>query len=74
MMQLENVVGQTQQRPFHFNLNGTAEQEATKAHVFLDHGEDALGLDAAVDADQLASVVLMRSSISARCLAKRLET
>ena len=54
MMQLENVVGQAQQRPFHFNLNGAAEKESTKAHVFLDHGKDALGLDAAVDPDQLA--------------------
>ena len=53
-MQLENVVGQAQQRPFHFNLNGAAKKEPTKAHVFLDHGEYALGLDAAVHADQLA--------------------
>ena len=54
MMQLENIAGQAQQRPFHFNLHGAAEKEATKSHVFLDHGKNALGLDAAVDPDQLA--------------------
>ena len=54
MMQLEKIVSQAQQRPFHFNLNGAAEEETTKAHVLLNHGKDALGLDAAVHADQLA--------------------
>ena len=54
MMQLENVVGQTQQRPFYFYFNGAAEKEPSKPHVFLDHGEHTLGLDAAVDADQLS--------------------
>ena len=53
-MQLENVVGQAQERPFHFDLDSAAEKEPTKAHVFLDHGKDALGLDAAIDPDQLA--------------------
>ena len=42
MMQLEKVVSQAQQRPFHFDLDGAAEKEPTKAHVFLNHGENAL--------------------------------
>ena len=76
MMQLENIVSQAQQCPFHFNLDGAAKKEATKSHVFLNHGENTLCLDAAVDTNQLAfsSVDPIRSSISARWRAKRLET
>ena len=54
MMQLEHVVSQTQQRPFHFNFSGAAEKEAAKSHVFLDHGENALGLDTAVHTNQFS--------------------
>ena len=53
MMQLEQVVGQTQKRPLDLDLDRAAEQESAKVHVFLCHGEDALGLDTAVHADQL---------------------
>ena len=42
MMKLEHVVGQAQQRPFNFDLNGSAEKKATKAHVFLNHSKDTL--------------------------------
>lgn len=56
MMQLEKVVSQAQQRPFHFDLDGAAEKEPTKAHVFLNHGENALCLDAAIDPDKLSFV------------------
>ena len=51
-MQFENIVRQTQQVPFHFNLDSASEKEATKTHIFLNHGKYTFGLDAAVDTNQ----------------------
>ena len=42
MMQLEKIVSQAQQRPFHFNLNGAAEEETVsipQIQKFIDFGE-----------------------------------
>ena len=54
MIQLESAEDRAQQCPCHFNLYGAAEKELTKALAFLDYLENALGLEAAVYADQLA--------------------
>ena len=53
-MQLENVVSQTQKRPFHFHLYCAPEQKATEAHVLFYHGKDALCLNTAIDAQELS--------------------
>ena len=53
MVQLEDVIGQTQKHPLYLNLDRTAEQKSSEAHVLFGHGKNALGLDAAVYADEL---------------------
>lgn len=53
MVQLEHVVGEAQKCPLDLYLDRAAEHKPSKVHVFLCHGEDALGLNTAVHADQL---------------------
>ena len=54
IVQLENVIGKAQERPFDFDLDLPAKQEASEVHVLLHHRKDAFGLDAPIDAKKFA--------------------
>ena len=54
MMQLENIVSQTEKRPFHFHLHRASEQKTAEVHILFYHGKDALCLNTAIDAQELS--------------------
>ena len=56
MMQLEQIVRQTEKHPFHFDLDSAPEHESPKSHIFFRHGKYTLGLNASIDTDQLSFV------------------
>ena len=56
MVQLQEIISQTQKRPLHLDLDHAPEQEAAEVHILLHHGKDALRLDASVDTQQLPEV------------------
>ena len=64
MVQLQQVICQTQKRPLHLDLDHPAQQEAAEAHVLLHHGKDALCLNASVDTQQLPEVCVDLGSLS----------
>ncbi len=53
MAELQNVIGYSQNGPFSIDLDCAPKKKTPEIHVFLCHGEGALGLYAAVDTEEL---------------------
>lgn len=54
MEQLQEIVGHTHERPFSGNLHRSTQKKAAEFHILLGHGEGSLGLNTAIDPQELA--------------------
>ena len=54
MMQLEDIVSETEEKPFHGHIVFPLGEETSELHILLGHGKGTLGLNGTVDAQYAA--------------------